>query len=218
MAGGADSLCGLTTNGFHALQALAASPSNPFSVNRDGLTLGEGAAMFLLTRDPGGIQLVGAGEASDAFHMSAPDPEGAGAEMAMRAALQDAAMPAAAVSYLNLHGTGTPLNDAMESAAVHRIFGATLACSSTKPLVGHTLGAAGALEAGVLLDDAGALARRRAAAAAALLGRSSRSGAAPLRFARVGDAVALTGRALVMSNSFGFGGNNCALLLGADER
>ena len=146
VAGGADSLCGLTTNGFHALQAIASSPSNPFSVNRDGLTLGEGAAMFLLTRDPGGIQLAGAGEASDAFHMSAPDPTGTGAEMAMRAALDDAAMPADAVSYLNLHGTGTPLNDAMESAAVHRIFGATLACSSTKPLVGHTLGTAGALE------------------------------------------------------------------------
>jgi len=218
VAGGADSLCGLTTNGFHALRAIAAEPSNPFSVNRDGLTLGEGAAMFLLTRDPGGIQLAGAGEASDAFHMSAPDPEGAGAEIAMRAALDDAAVPPAAVSYLNLHGTGTPLNDAMESAAVHRLFGATLPCSSTKPLVGHTLGAAGALE----LAFCWMMLERWRDGALPLLphcwdGRTDPALPA-LRFARVGEAIALTNRALVMSNSFGFGGNNCALLLGADER
>jgi len=217
VAGGADSLCGLTANGFHALQAIADDPSNPFSVNRKGLTLGEGAAIFLLTRDAGGIQLVGAGEASDAFHMSAPDPEGTGAEVAMRTALEDAGVVPDEVSYVNLHGTGTPLNDAMESRAVHRIFGGATACSSTKPLVGHTLGASGAVELGFCW----------------LMLTQWRDGLLPLlphrwdaladpalpslQFVQVGEHLKITTRAFVMSNSFGFGGNNCALVLAAES-
>jgi 3-oxoacyl-[acyl-carrier-protein] synthase-1 len=148
IAGAVDSLCRLTANGFGALHAVSGKLTNPMSVNRDGLTLGEGAALFLVTRDEGGVQLLGGGESSDAHHMSAPHPEGRGAEQCMRAALADAGLTAADIAYLNLHGTGTPQNDAMESAAVSRVFGTELPCSSTKPLVGHTLGASGAIEAG----------------------------------------------------------------------
>lgn len=216
VAGGADSLCGLTANGFHALQAVADEPSNPFSLNRKGLTLGEGAAVFLLTPEPGGIQLAGAGEASDAFHMSAPEPEGVGAEAAMRAALDDAGVTPDAVRYLNLHGTGTPLNDSMESVAVHRLFGGDLPCSSTKPLVGHALGASGALELAfcwMMLDRwkhgrLPLLPHRWDGVADPAL--------PPLRLVRAGEHLDVTERAFVMSNSFGFGGNNCALLLAAD--
>ena len=148
IAGATDSLCGLTTNGFAALQVLSEGITNPSSVNRDGLTLGEGSALFLVTRDAGGIQLCGVGESSEAHHMSAPDPDGLGAEQAMRGALADAGMRPAEIAYLNLHGTGTSLNDRMESSAISRVFGVSPPCSSTKSLVGHTLGAAGAMEAG----------------------------------------------------------------------
>jgi 3-oxoacyl-[acyl-carrier-protein] synthase-1 len=217
VAGGADSLCKLTANGFHALQAIADGPSNPFSLNRQGLTLGEGAAVFLLTRDADGIQVVGAGEAVDAFHMSAPEPEGAGAEAAMRAALDDAGVSAEAVNYLNLHGTGTPLNDSMESRAVHRVFGSRLPCSSTKPLTGHALGASGAVELAFCWMM---LARWRDGVLALL--PHQWDGVAdpalpPLRFVGTGEHLAATTGVLVMSNSFGFGGNNTALLLGVES-
>lgn len=217
IAGGADSLCRLTANGFHALQALADAPSNPFSAHRQGLTLGEGAAVFLMIPEGGGVQLVGAGEAGDAFHMSAPDPDGRGAERAMRAALRDADVPAGAVSYLNLHGTGTPLNDAMEGRAVHRVFGPALPCSSTKPLVGHTLGASGALE----LAFCWMMLARRRHGTVPLLPHRWDGVADPelpaLHLAGTGACVNLAGRALVMSNSFGFGGNNCSLLVSAED-
>ena len=216
IAGAADSLCRLTANGFHALQAISDTPSNPFSVHRNGLTLGEGAAVFLLLREPGGIQLVGAGEAGDAFHMSAPDPNGRGAERAMRAALNDAGVPPRAVHYLNLHGTGTPLNDSMEGHAVHRVFGAALPCSSTKPLIGHTLGASGAIE----LAFCWMMLAEWRRGALPLLPHRWDGVADPdlpsLCLARVGDRLDLTTAALVMSNAFGFGGNNCSLLLGAE--
>ncbi len=213
VAGAADTLCGLTTGGFAALQAVAPEATNPMSVNRRGLTLGEGAAVFLVTGDPGGIQLAGVGESSEAHHMSAPDPEGRGAENAMRRALDDASAAPGDIAYVNLHGTGTPLNDAMESLAVDRVLGRDVPCSSTKPLVGHTLGAAGALEAafswlvlaggheGVLdlpphvfdgeLDPA----------------------CAPIRLAGKGESAPVGDRTLVLTNSFGFGGNNCTLVL-----
>jgi 3-oxoacyl-[acyl-carrier-protein] synthase-1 len=214
VAGAADTLCGLTTNGFSALQAICEGVTNPCSKNRSGLTLGEGAAMFLLTPEAGGIQLVGAGESSEAHHMSAPDPSGAGAEAAMRGALEDAGLAPDAIAYLNLHGTGTPLNDAMECQAVARVFGTELPVSSTKPLVGHTLGAAGALEAAfcwLMLErsERGALElpphcfdgeRDPEIPAVHLVGK--------------GESVRPPGGVLrVMTNSFGFGGNNCTLVL-----
>lgn len=216
IAGGADSLCRLTANGFHALQAIADEPSNPFSANRKGLTLGEGAAVFLLVREAGGIQLVGAGETGDAFHMSAPEPSGAGAERAMRAALEDAGMPPEAVSYLNLHGTGTPLNDSMESHAVHRVFGSALPCSSTKPLVGHTLGASGAIELAFCWMVLAHWRRGRLLLVPHRWDGVVDPDLPPLHFTQAGEHRGVTTDAIVMSNSFGFGGNNCALLLSSE--
>jgi 3-oxoacyl-[acyl-carrier-protein] synthase-1 len=214
VAGAGDTLCGLTAGGFGALQAVAESLTNPMSANRAGITLGEAAALFLVTRDPGGVQLLGVGESSEAHHMSAPDPDGRGAREAMEAALADAGLGPRDIAYLNLHGTGTPLNDAMESVAVGEVFGAGLPCSSTKPLVGHTLGAAGALEAAFCW--------------LVLQGREGdelplpphawdgvRDEALPaLHLVAKGERARVRGPARVMTNSFGFGGNNCTLVLG----
>ena len=111
------------------------------------MTLGEGAAVFLVTRESGGVRLLGVGESTEAHHMSAPDPAGHGAEQAMRDALKNASLDPAQIAYLNLHGTGTPLNDAMECTAIDRVFSDSPPCSSTKSLVGHILGGAGAVEA-----------------------------------------------------------------------
>lgn len=147
VAGGADSLCGFTIAGFSALEAVAAERCNPFSRNRAGINIGEGAALFLMTREPGPVRLAGWGESSDAYHMSAPDPQGHGAIDALRQALQRAGWSAGQVDYINLHGTATGHNDAMESRAVEAVLGGGVAASSTKPLTGHTLGASGAIEA-----------------------------------------------------------------------
>jgi 3-oxoacyl-[acyl-carrier-protein] synthase-1 len=214
IAGATDTLCGLTTNGFSALQVISDEITNPCSRNRNGLTLGEGSALFLVTRETGGIQLRGVGESSEAHHMSAPDPEGSGAEVAMRAALTDAALAPEAIAYLNLHGTGTALNDAMECSAIARVFPSPPPCSSSKPLVGHTLGAAGAIEAGFcwLTLQAG-----------------EADGLTLIPHAYDGDfdpglpAIPLATKGMrvtagpIMTNSFGFGGNNCCLILEADS-
>jgi 3-oxoacyl-[acyl-carrier-protein] synthase-1 len=213
IAGATDTLCGLTTNGFNALQVVSDEITNPCSAVRKGLTLGEGSAVFLATRASGGIQLCGVGESSEAHHMSAPDPEGWGAEQAMRAALADAELRPDRIAYLNLHGTGTRLNDAMECAAVVRVFGDSPPCSSTKPLVGHTLGAAGAMEAGFCWM----MLRERGEAGLALPphvfdGRVDPA-LAPVRLATKGMHAP---SGALMSNSFGFGGNNCTLILEED--
>jgi 3-oxoacyl-[acyl-carrier-protein] synthase-1 len=170
--------------------------------------------LFLVTRDGDGIRLLGAGESSDAHHMSAPDPAGAGAEAAMRAALADARLAPASIAYLNLHGTGTPQNDAVESAAVDRVFGRGIPCSSTKPLVGHLLGAGGAVEAAFcwLL-----LARRDGDVLAVPPHRwdgASDPALPALELAKPGTRVAAPPPAAILSTSFGFGGSNCALVLG----
>jgi 3-oxoacyl-[acyl-carrier-protein] synthase-1 len=214
LAGATDSLCGLTTSGFTALQAISDEVTNPMSRNRKGLTLGEGAAIFLVTGDADGIQLLGAGESSEAHHMSAPDPEGGGARTAMHAALADAGLAPRDVVYLNLHGTGTPLNDSMESTAVAAVFGPALPCSSTKALVGHTLGAAGAMEAAFCW----LLLRAREGDELPLPPHcwdGARDEALPeLALVTKGSRVRVPLPARVMSNSFGFGGNNCTLVLG----
>ncbi len=147
IVGGADTLCQMTVAGFSSLEAVSADVCNPFSRNRDGITIGEAAAAFLLTRDSAPVCLLGVGEASDAYHVSAPDPEGVGAADAMRLALADAGLAPHDVGYVNLHGTGTPHNDVMEGKAVTAVLGPNARCSSTKAMVGHTLGAAGAIEA-----------------------------------------------------------------------
>ncbi|AHF90664.1 3-oxoacyl-ACP synthase [Opitutaceae bacterium TAV5] len=221
IAGGADTLCQLTLNGFHSLQALSLSPGGcrPFAAGRDGITIGEAAALLLLAREPAGetvpVALLGVGESSDAYHMSAPRPDGAGAEAAMRAALRDAGIDAArageTLGYLNLHGTGTPLNDSMEAAAVSRLFGDRIPCSSTKHLTGHTLGACGATEAALchllLTDPAATLPHQRLSSA------DRDPSLAPVRLVTApGEPLA---KKAILSNSFAFGGNNAAVILAA---
>lgn len=147
IAGGADSLCRLTVNGFSSLEAVSCEPCRPFSAERSGINLGEGAALFLVTGESDGIQLKGYGETSDAHHISAPRPDGSGARGAMAAALQMAGVTPSEIDYLNLHGTATRQNDSMEARAVAELFVDGVTCSSTKSLTGHTLGACGALEA-----------------------------------------------------------------------
>ena len=218
IVGGIDSLCQLTVNGFHALESVSKGHCNPFSANRDGINIGEGAALFTLTlatdntANEACVLLAGIGESSDAHHMSAPHPEGAGAIAAMQAALDDAQISAQDIDYINLHGTATPKNDAMESRAVLSVFGDTPPpASSTKPLVGHTLGAAGAIEAAFCY---------------LLLSQHNHSFALPPhRFDGQQDpqdpSIALVAPMqcaehgklnYVMSNSFAFGGSNASLI------
>ncbi|MFC4160469.1 beta-ketoacyl-ACP synthase [Chitinimonas lacunae] len=213
VVGGADSLCRFTVAGFAALESVSDARCNPMSVNRCGINIGEAAALFLLTREPGPVRLAGWGESSDAYHISAPEPSGRGASAAMCAALDRAGLAPARIDYVNLHGTATPHNDAMESLAVHQLFGAATAASSTKPLTGHTLGAAGALEAALcwlaLTDNPDGL-----------LPPHWWDGAADPAVAPLGLVApgARLGRPLdyALSNSFAFGGSNAALVLGRE--
>ena len=145
LCGGVDTLCKLTLNGFSALEAVSEQRCNPFSVNRNGINIGEAAVLFLMTRRAGDSQpiaLLGSGASSDAHHISAPEPTGRGALQAMRKALSRANLQPEQIAYLNLHGTATQHNDAMESQAVATLFPAGVPCSSSKPMTGHTLGAA----------------------------------------------------------------------------
>jgi 3-oxoacyl-[acyl-carrier-protein] synthase-1 len=212
IAGGCDALGAFTVAGFSALESVAAERCNPLSINRRGINLGEGAAFFLMTRDEGPVRLAGWGETSDAYHMSAPDPSGKGAIRAMQAALTRGGVQAHAVDYLNLHGTATPHNDAMESLAVAEVLGNGVAVSSTKPLTGHTLAAAGAIEAAfgwlTLVDNPqGRLPPHWWDGAVD-------PAVAPLNVVRPNQSL---GRApaYVLSNSFAFGGSNATLLLGS---
>lgn len=148
IVGGSDSLCELTLNGFDSLELLSEEICNPFSINRKGLNIGEGAALFVLSREPSSIELKGTGAASDGYHMTAPDPNGTGAKLAIFEAMKNAGVSAENLGYVNLHGTGTEKNDAMEALVMHELLDNT-PCSSTKPLIGHTLGAAGAQELGL---------------------------------------------------------------------
>lgn len=210
IAGGADSLCRFTVAGFSALESVSAQRCNPFSRNRHGINIGEGAGLFLMTREPGPVKLAGWGESSDAHHMSAPDPSGQGAKDAMTQALQRAGWVADAVDYLNLHGTATTHNDAMESVAVAEVLGTRVPCSSTKPLTGHALGASGAIEAALcwitLVDNPSQQLPPHwwdgeadpALPPLALVAPDTRTANAPRR---------------VMSSSFAFGGSNAVLAL-----
>jgi 3-oxoacyl-[acyl-carrier-protein] synthase-1 len=213
IVGGADTLCGTTFNGFGALEALSRGLCNPFSRNRDGINIGEAAAAFLMTRDTAPVAVLGIGETSDAHHLSAPDPKGHGAIEAMKAALDDAGLAPGGIAYINLHGTGTPLNDSMEGLAVATLFGDTVPCGSTKAMTGHTLGAAGALEAAFLWlslhpDHAPGLLPPH-------IWDGVRDPAIPsIRLAEIGTAVPRAGPLAMMSNSFAFGGSNACLVLG----
>ncbi len=212
VVGGVDSLCLTTLYGFNALGLASARPCRPWDAERDGLSVGEAAGFALLEwaePDDARVLLRGYGESSDAYHMTAAHPEGAGAALAMRQALARADATPEQVDYINLHGTATPLNDAAEDRAVLRVFGSGTPCSSTKGWTGHTLGAAGITEAifvALCLEHSlipGTLnTRRRAPDLGAGLVLESQE--RPLR--------------LALSNSFGFGGTNCSLLFGRGER
>lgn len=210
VVGGCDSLCDLTTNGFDALESMSAEICNPFSVNRDGINVGEGAALFLVTHDDAAIRLAGVGESSDAYHMSAPEPSGKGAELAIRQALDNAGLQPGAIGYINLHGTATPKNDEMESRVVERVFGPDTPCSSTKSQLGHTLGAAGAQEIGLcwLLLDRLNDSRR--------LPRHLWDSQADPELATIGltSAEVQWQKDSFMSNSFAFGGSNVSVVIG----
>jgi 3-oxoacyl-[acyl-carrier-protein] synthase-1 len=210
VAGGADTLCGLTLAGFGALESVSAARTNPLSANRRGINIGEGAALFLMTREPGPVRLAGWGETSDAHHMSAPEPAGRGAIDAMRQALKRAGIAPAAVDYVNLHGTATVQNDAMESRAVAEVLGHDVPVSSTKPLTGHALAAAAAIETAIawltLVDNPGG------ALPPHWWDGASDPALAPLRIAGPGASLGRAPR-LVLSNSFAFGGSNAVLVL-----
>ena len=213
VVGGVDSLCLTTLYGFHSLQLVSRNPCRPFDVARDGISIGEAAAFALIERapeslDPDAVLLLGVGESSDAYHMSSPHPEGRGARAAMLQALDRAGVTAADIDYVNLHGTGTPSNDSAEGNAVAAVFadrGRPIEASSTKGATGHTLGAAGALEAVIC-----SLSLRHG-----LLPGSAHTqrvdAPAGLEYLCANRSRPVT---RVLSNSFGFGGSNCALVLG----
>ncbi|CAN7560380.1 beta-ketoacyl-[acyl-carrier-protein] synthase family protein [Caballeronia sp. LjRoot29] len=212
VVGGVDSLCELTVQGFASLESTSSVRSNPMSRNRNGINVGEGAAVFLMSRDEGAVVLAGAGESSDAHHISAPDPHGAGGEIALRAALADAGLVPADIGYVNLHATATRKNDDMEAHLMARVFPAGVAASGTKPLTGHQLGAAGATELGLawltLAHDDVALPRH-------LWDGEADSALPPLDLVESERYLPRTaGAQYVMSNSFAFGGSNVSLILG----
>lgn len=208
IVGGVDSLCLTTLYGFNSLQLVSRQPCRPFDTHRDGITIGEAAAFALVepadAAQPGDILVTGIGESSDAHHMSAPHPEGLGARIAMQAALDMAGLRPADIDYIALHGTSTPSNDAAENKAVTALFGAQTPCSSLKGHTGHTLGAAGAVNA---LVCALALQHDFAPAGA---GTTELDPALSCRYLLTTLDQPMRH---VLSNSFGFGGSNCSLVL-----
>jgi 3-oxoacyl-[acyl-carrier-protein] synthase-1 len=208
IVGGVDSLCMTTLYGFHALELVSGEICRPWDAERRGLSIGEAAAFALLERPsdaPAPAWLLGAGETSDGHHMSSPHPEGAGACAAMLGALAAAGLRPADVDYLNLHGTATPGNDAAEDRAVHAVFGPQVDCSSTKGFTGHTLGAAGAVEAAI------ALLAMHDGLAPATLNLRVPDPALSVAVRREPGARRID---IVASNSFGFGGTNATLVFG----
>ena len=209
VVGGVDVLCESVLFGFQALGLVSPLPCQPFAASRQGISVGEAAGFALLQRGPGALQLIGHGEANDAHHMSSPHPQGLGAERALDEALARAGIAASEVDYLNLHGTATPQNDAIEAALVARRYAPALHASATKGLTGHTMGAAGIVEALICLQ-------------ALETGLRSGSAGSPAADPAMGPLFAQQFKpeavrapvSVAASHSFGFGGNNCVLLFG----
>jgi len=209
VVGGVDSLCLMTLYGFHSLGLTSPGPCRPYDVDRDGISIGEGGGFALLEKasrvESGAVLLLGVGESSDAYHMSTPHPEGLGARMAMQQALASAGLEPSDIDYVNLHGTATKSNDASEDRAVFEVFGPQTPCSSTKGATGHLLGAAGITEAIVSI---------------LAIEHSLMPGSANTRSVdpALKSNYLLENRQAkvtrVLSNSFGFGGSNCSLVLG----
>jgi 3-oxoacyl-[acyl-carrier-protein] synthase-1 len=212
VVGGVDTLCLTTLHGFHSLELTARGPCRPFDAGRDGISIGEGAGYALLSRPnsrpkgrPDAPQLLGIGESSDAYHMSTPHPDGLGARLAMQGALASAGLEPGEIDYINLHGTATRTNDAAEDRAVSDLFGTGTPCSSTKGATGHLLGAAGITEALIAV---------LAAEQGLMPGSPGTRVVDPALRSRylLSQQEGRVRRAL--SNSFGFGGSNCSLVLG----
>lgn len=222
IVGGVDIASRSVILGFASLEAMSDKPTNPFSANRTGLTLGDAAVFFLVTREDfpdlqaegvQGLKALGFGESADADHITAPRADGEGAYLAMKAALEDAGLDAASIGYVNLHGTGTRLNDAMEARAVNRLFGESVPASSTKALTGHTLGAAGGLEAAFCC-----LALQNGVLPAHLFDGCEDPELPKVRLVKPGEACA-AGSPLryCISNSFAFGGCNVSLIIAKEQ-
>jgi 3-oxoacyl-[acyl-carrier-protein] synthase I len=210
IAGGIDSLTQLTVNGFQSLESISSHICRPFSGDRDGINIGEAAALFIMTKDDNGIQLLGAGETSDAYHISAPIPDGSGAAQAMSLAIKNANITPKQLDYVNLHGTGTVKNDEMEALAMAEVCGPDVLCSSTKHLTGHTLGAAGALEIGLcwlLLSDENITNKLPANCQAGRLDER-------LPAIKLSQGETVNKIQYCLSNSFAFGGNNFSAVIG----
>lgn len=211
LSGGVDSLCRMTLHGFKSLELVSEQACTPLDEKRSGISLGEGAGLMLLERpsreNADCIHLLGTGESSDAYHMTAPHPQGKGAELAMHKALKQARRVPREIDYLNLHATGTPQNDASELAAVDRVFASNVYCSGTKGLTGHTLGAAGGIEAVIALLAIEFRFRP---------GSCGLNKVDPAFHSKVlKDCQAQVTVNTVMSNNYGFGGNNASLVFGS---
>jgi len=209
IVGGVDSLCGSVLFGFNSLELVSPEPCRPFDVSRRGISIGEAAGFALLERDGDtGPWLIGCGESSDAHHMSSPHPQGLGARLAIETALSCASMPASAVNYINLHGTSSLRNDEVEARLIADLFPAMTRASSTKGWTGHTLGAAGIVEAVVsfLALDTGLMP-----------GTLNAETLDPACGPQIHIENHSSDVQVAMSNSFGFGGSNCSLLFGRDR-
>jgi 3-oxoacyl-[acyl-carrier-protein] synthase-1 len=209
VVGGVDSLCGSVLFGFNSLELVSREPCRPFDVARSGISIGEAGGFALLEAEGNGPWLLGCGESSDAHHMSSPHPEGLGAHLALRDALANAGLGATDIGYINLHGTASARNDEVEAAVVAGMFPASTQAGSTKGWTGHTLGAAGFLEAAIslaILESGCTPGMLNTAVLDPACGPQIRVDAAPLS------------RPFVLSNSFGFGGSNCVLAFGAETR
>ncbi|MDQ0624075.1 MULTISPECIES: beta-ketoacyl-[acyl-carrier-protein] synthase family protein [Paraburkholderia] len=215
VVGGVDSLCELTVQGFASLESTSSARSNPMSRNRCGINVGEGAAVFLMSRDEAAVRLAGVGESSDAHHISSPDPQGVGGELALREALADAGIAPSSIGYVNLHATATRKNDEMEASLMSRVFPEGVATSGTKPLTGHQLGAAGATELGFVWLT---LARQDVALPRHLWDGEADPALPALDLVETErflprEAATQGATRYAMSNSFAFGGSNVSLIL-----
>lgn len=206
ICGGVDARCDFALNGFNALEALSHKITNPMSKNRDGINLGECAALFIMQRGENGIRIMGCGETSDAYHPTAPDPTGAGAIESMKGAIADAALTPSNIDYINMHGTGTIANDAMESRAIYDVFGDKPICASTKPLTGHCLGAAGACSAALswLMLKHGVIIPH-------VYDGQFADDCAPIHLATKEDDKEIK---TILCNAFAFGGSNSTIIIG----
>lgn len=207
IAGGADTLCKVPINGFNSMGVLSHEKCLPFNKNRAGINIGEGGGLMILSKEEASLELLGVGESSDAYHVSSPEPSGAGAISAMEMALDNASLTTDDIGYVNLHGTATKLNDAMESKAMATLFKGKVPCSSTKYMTGHTLGAAGIVEASILCY---------------LLKHDLDLPVQDFSHDEIDDTLdecclikekIKTKKKIMMSNSFAFGGNNASIII-----